>query len=416
MTESYYEVLGVDSDADVDEIEQAYRELIHEWHPDVSDQPNARERFLLIKEAREVLTDDAQRARYDRIGHAAYVGDGDPTGDSGGSDRGTGDSETADDGTESNERSGRGKRSGRGERSDDRRRGSDGRTGSGRDDGSGRSGRSRSSQSAAEEYRRRRQRAQSQRTRGGRSSRSRSGSDGGQGNGGTSTTDGTTASESGSTSGADSTSTSGSGSETDRDTARRTGWGQPSATGSGINPDAELLKYPAVLLYWAIGSAVSGLLFAIVLLPVYLQYRRKKYTDRILSEGTSPEGFVLMIRRLVIGIGIVSAGTLVFLSGVGGETVQGAALFGTLIGLYLCLRYFKETMVRDWFNAEGTSNPVAWDFASRAPLMVLPLLGGIDPFGLGSVVQAACLFAPAFVPAVYLFRTERRGVVHEAIA
>jgi molecular chaperone DnaJ len=72
--ESYYDLLGVDSDADTDAIEQAYRERLKETHPDVSDHEDASERTKELIEARDVLTDDAERARYDRLGHEAYVG------------------------------------------------------------------------------------------------------------------------------------------------------------------------------------------------------------------------------------------------------------------------------------------------------------------------------------------------------
>jgi molecular chaperone DnaJ len=71
--ESYYDLLGVDSDADTDAIEQAYRERLKETHPDVSDHEDASERTKELIEARDVLTDDAERARYDRLGHEAYV-------------------------------------------------------------------------------------------------------------------------------------------------------------------------------------------------------------------------------------------------------------------------------------------------------------------------------------------------------
>jgi len=73
MTESFYDLLGVARDATVDEIERAYRRRIKETHPDLNDDPDASERTARIVEARDVLIDDAERARYDRIGHDAYV-------------------------------------------------------------------------------------------------------------------------------------------------------------------------------------------------------------------------------------------------------------------------------------------------------------------------------------------------------
>ena len=76
MGESYYDLLGVDTDASTADIEQAYREKLKETHPDVSDQADASERTRRLIDAKEVLTDEDERARYDRLGHDTYVGDG----------------------------------------------------------------------------------------------------------------------------------------------------------------------------------------------------------------------------------------------------------------------------------------------------------------------------------------------------
>ncbi|WP_255149900.1 DnaJ domain-containing protein [Halorarius halobius] len=75
MGESYYELLGVSPDASRADIEAAFRERAKETHPDRSDAPDAAERFQAVRRAREVLTDPDERARYDRLGHAAFVGD-----------------------------------------------------------------------------------------------------------------------------------------------------------------------------------------------------------------------------------------------------------------------------------------------------------------------------------------------------
>jgi len=73
MSTTYYELLEVSPDATTDEIRSAYRAKVKETHPDVSDAPDAADRFQRVQRAREVLTDDAKRDRYDRLGHDAYV-------------------------------------------------------------------------------------------------------------------------------------------------------------------------------------------------------------------------------------------------------------------------------------------------------------------------------------------------------
>jgi molecular chaperone DnaJ len=66
----YYDVLGVSRAATPDELKKAYRQLARQYHPDVSTEPNASERFKEISEAYEILSDDQKRAAYDRFGHA----------------------------------------------------------------------------------------------------------------------------------------------------------------------------------------------------------------------------------------------------------------------------------------------------------------------------------------------------------
>ena len=66
----YYEILGVPKDAADAEIKKAFRRLARELHPDVSDAPDADERFREVAEAYEVLSKSETRALYDRMGHA----------------------------------------------------------------------------------------------------------------------------------------------------------------------------------------------------------------------------------------------------------------------------------------------------------------------------------------------------------
>jgi len=73
MEATLYGVLGVDPDADEEAIVRAYRKRAKRHHPDVSDDGDAQKTFKRLTTAKEVLTDDAERARYDRLGHDAYV-------------------------------------------------------------------------------------------------------------------------------------------------------------------------------------------------------------------------------------------------------------------------------------------------------------------------------------------------------
>lgn len=70
----YYEVLGVSRDASEQEIKKAYRRMAKKYHPDVSSEPDAEEKFKEVQEAYEVLSDADKRAAYDRFGHAGVNG------------------------------------------------------------------------------------------------------------------------------------------------------------------------------------------------------------------------------------------------------------------------------------------------------------------------------------------------------
>jgi molecular chaperone DnaJ len=66
----YYEVLGVTRTATEAEIKKAFRSIARELHPDVSEAPDAEERFKEVVEAYEVLSNAERRELYDRFGHA----------------------------------------------------------------------------------------------------------------------------------------------------------------------------------------------------------------------------------------------------------------------------------------------------------------------------------------------------------
>ncbi len=73
MPENLYELLGVDRDATQAELKQAYRARAREYHPDVNDDYRAGAQFKTVRRSFDVLSDEAERKDYDRLGHHTYV-------------------------------------------------------------------------------------------------------------------------------------------------------------------------------------------------------------------------------------------------------------------------------------------------------------------------------------------------------
>ena len=73
----YYEILGVDKNASEADIKSAFRRLAKKYHPDVSKEENAAEKFKEAQEAYAILSDPEKRRQYDQFGHSAFDG---PTG------------------------------------------------------------------------------------------------------------------------------------------------------------------------------------------------------------------------------------------------------------------------------------------------------------------------------------------------
>lgn len=72
----YYEILGVSKTASDAEIKSAFRKLAKKYHPDVSKEENAAEKFKEAQEAYAVLSDPEKRRQYDQFGHAAFSNGG----------------------------------------------------------------------------------------------------------------------------------------------------------------------------------------------------------------------------------------------------------------------------------------------------------------------------------------------------
>ena len=67
--QDYYQILGVNRDASAADIKKSYRKLARQYHPDVSKDVAAEEKFKEVNEAYDVLKDEEKRTAYDRFGN-----------------------------------------------------------------------------------------------------------------------------------------------------------------------------------------------------------------------------------------------------------------------------------------------------------------------------------------------------------
>ena len=77
IKKDYYEVLGINKNADDKAIKKAYRKLAKKYHPDINPgDANAEAKFKEVTEAYEILSNPEKRKLYDQFGHASFDGKG----------------------------------------------------------------------------------------------------------------------------------------------------------------------------------------------------------------------------------------------------------------------------------------------------------------------------------------------------
>ena len=72
MSKNYYDILGIDKNASVEDIKKSYRKLAKEYHPDKNKGEDAASKFQEIQEAYETLSDLDKKAKYDNKGSRSY--------------------------------------------------------------------------------------------------------------------------------------------------------------------------------------------------------------------------------------------------------------------------------------------------------------------------------------------------------
>ena len=73
---NYYDILGVKKDASDADIKKRYRKLVRQYHPDVSDDPDADNKIAVINNAYETIRDKDKRAEYDAMLNNPFGGQG----------------------------------------------------------------------------------------------------------------------------------------------------------------------------------------------------------------------------------------------------------------------------------------------------------------------------------------------------
>ena len=76
MAKDYYKILGVDKNANTDEIKKAYRKLALKYHPDRGGGEDESKKFKEINEAYQIISDPQKRSQYDQFGTEGPFGGG----------------------------------------------------------------------------------------------------------------------------------------------------------------------------------------------------------------------------------------------------------------------------------------------------------------------------------------------------
>lgn len=73
MFQDFYDLFGVNPDADEKQLKKAYRLTIRDYHPDINDSDDAEDKFKAARKAFDILQDEDEKKKYDKLGHHKYV-------------------------------------------------------------------------------------------------------------------------------------------------------------------------------------------------------------------------------------------------------------------------------------------------------------------------------------------------------